>query len=272
MSDQTDILTRTLTRLGLTPEEVEIYLHLLASGTKSALEISRELHFARTRVYRLLDKLEAQGLVTQRFADLGLKFTASPHRQLELLLVERQSELDALRQSMPAIFGQLTALERGAAGGSHVFYHHGIDGLKHVTWNSLRAKGELRIYEVAASMTAFLPQEFSERVREELVTHKIHTLQLTNIAHIEPWTNVTENVLHFWTPRYIGLKELTIKSEIVIYNNVTAMYHYLNKDIFCVEIENADLATMQRQMFDYIWSHAKSMGKIGEHGEANVVL
>lgn len=270
MSDQTDILSRTLTRLGLSPEEVAIYLHLLEKGTKSALEISRELHFARTRVYRLLDKLEAHGLVIQKFAELGLKFTASPYQQLELLLTQRQSELDSLKVSMPSIFTQLSALRRRGQAESRVFYHHGIDGLKHVTWNSLRAHGELRIYEVATSMTAFLPQEFSERVREELVAHKIHTLQLTNISHMEPWTKVTENVLHYWTPRYIAPKELTIKSEIVIYNDVTALYHYLDRDIFCVEIENADLSTMQRQMFDFIWSHAKPMEKIGVHGEAKV--
>jgi len=270
MSDQTDILARSLTRLGITPEEAEIYLYLLEKGTKSALEISRDLHFARTRVYRLLDKLEAQGLVTQKFADLGLKFSASPYQQLDLLLAQRQSELDSLKESMPAVFTQLGALYRRGIAGSNVFYHHGVDGLKHVTWNSLRAHKELRIYEVAASMTAFLPQEFSEKVRTELVDHKITTLQLTNIAHIEPWTNVKENAIHYWTPKYVDPKELAIKSEILIYNNVTAIYHYLNKDIFCIEIENEDLARMQVQIFDFIWSHAKSMKKIGEHGEAKV--
>jgi hypothetical protein len=50
------------------------------------------------------------------------------------------------------------------------------------------------------------------------------------------------------------------------------MYHYLNKDIFCVEIINADLAAMQKQLFDFIWRHAKPMKKIGEHGEAKVIL
>jgi DNA-binding MarR family transcriptional regulator len=269
MSDQTDILTRTLTRLGLSPEEVQIYLHLLEKGSLSALQISRNIHIARTRVYRLLDKLEAAGLVTQKFGDLGLKFTASSHRQLELLLAQRQSELDGLKASMPLIFGQLASLERQGEEGSHIYYHHGIDGLKHVTWNSLRAKGELRIYEVSESMTAFLPQEFSEKVREEFGARKTKILQLTNLTHIKPYTEMLENV-KYWTPRYIDPKELSIKTEIMLYNDMTVLYHYLNRDIFCVEIENADQATMQRQIFDYIWSHARSMKKIGEHGEAKI--
>ena len=270
MSDQTDILTRTLARFGLTTEEAGIYLCLLETGAKSALELSRNLHMARTRVYRLLDKLGERGLVTQKFASLGLKFTASPYKQLELLLAERQSELESIKAALPALYAQLGMMSVQTAG-SKVLYHHGVDGLKHVTWNSLRARGKLLIYEVSASMTAFLPQEFSEKVREELVTNKIHTLQLTNIAHMSPWTKVKDAAGTYWTPRFIAPKELLIKSEVLIYNDVTAIYHYLNNDIFCVEIVNADLAHMQSQIFDFIFRHATPMKKIGTYGEAKIV-
>lgn len=266
MSDQTDILTRTLSAFGLSPEEAQIYLHLLGKGLLSALQISRNIRMARTRVYRLLDKLVRRGLVRQKFDTLGLKFMASPYNQLELLLAERQSELDSLKATMPALFAQLAGLSARQSG-SKVLYYHGVDGLKHVTWNSLRARGTLRIYEVSSSMTAFLPAEFSEKVRGELVRHHIYTKQLTNIAHMEPWTDIPDAV-RLWTPRFFSQKELAIKSEVLMYNTVTAMYHYLNKDIFCVEIENADLARMQIQVFDFIWRHATPMKKIGERGEA----
>ena len=269
MSDQTDILSRTLSSFGLAPEEAQVYIHLLAKGSLSALQISRNIRMARTRVYRLLDKLEKRGLVTKKFDSLGLKFTASPYKQLELLLAERQSELEGLKTSLPAIFAQLEGLTGTAQAGSKVLYHHGIDGLKHVTWNSLRARGELRIYEVSASMTAFLPQKFSEKVREGFVQNKTKIFQLTNLTRIEPHTDVAGEIEH-WTPKYISPKELAIKSEVLIYNDVTAMYHYLNKDVFCVEIINEDLATMQTQLFDFIWRHATPMKKIGKHGEAKV--
>ncbi|MBI3342582.1 hypothetical protein HY032_00295 [Candidatus Gottesmanbacteria bacterium] len=269
MSDQSDILTRTLTRFGLSRDEAALYLHLLEKGTKSALQISRDLHIARSRVYRILDKLESKGIVTQKFDTLGLKFMASPYTQLDLLLAERQSELDSLKRAVPTLFSQLEGLTRAGREGSQVFYHHGIDGLKHVTWNSIRAKGELMIYEVSASMTAFLPAEFSERVRKELTNQKIHVQQLTNLTRIEPYTKVTEHV-RFWQARYVSPRDLSIKSEVLIYNDVTALYHYLNNDIFCVEIVSADLARMQKQMFAFVWRHAKPMKKIGLFGEAVV--
>lgn len=225
---------------------------------------------ARTRVYRVLDKLERRGLVIEKFDTLGLKFTASPYNQLELLLAERQSELDSLRGTIPAIFSQLATIAGARQAESRVLYYHGIDGLKHVTWNSLRARGTLRIYEVSSSMTAFLPQKFSEKVREELVRNKILTHQLTNLTKIEAYTEILGAATTWWEPRHISPRELAIKSEVLIYNDVTALYHYLHNDIFCVEIENADLARMQAQLFDFIWRHARSMKKIGEKGEAKV--
>lgn len=266
MSDQTDIVTRTLTAFGLAPEEAKIYLHLLENGNLSALQISRNMKMARTRVYRLLDKLEKKGLVTQKFDTLGLKFTAAPYNQLELLLAERQSELDKLKRTMPTLFFQLAGLPKES--GSKVLYHHGVDGLKHVTWNSTRAR-ELRIYEVSESMTAFLPQEFSEKVRAEFAQNKTKISQLTNLKNIGYTTDVAE-AIRYWTPKYISPEALAIKSEVLIYNDVTALYHYQNKDIFCIEIENSDLATMQKQLFDFIWLHAQPMKKIGQHGEAKL--
>lgn len=268
MSDQTDILTRQLIPFGLASEEAEIYLYLLAKGHQSALQISRDMKMARTRVYRILDKLEHRGLVTQKFDTLGLKFTAAPYKQLELLLAERQSEVDGMRHALPAIFSHLETLSRSQSGGSQVYYHHGVDGLKHVTWNSLAAT-TLRIYEVAESMTAFLPQEFSEKVREEFGRRKTKIYQLTNLSHIPAHTQMIEEVRN-WTVRHVPKKELTIASEVLIYNDMTAMYHFQNKDIFCVEIRNADLARMQTQLFDFIWNHATPMKKVGNRGEARL--
>lgn len=269
MSDQTDILTTTLMRFGLASDEARIYLHLLEKGPLSALTISREIHMARTRVYRILDKLEAKGIVKQKFDTLGLKFTACPYTQLELLLADRQSELDSLKGTLPTLFHQLEGLAHSQSAGSKVFYHHGIDGLKHVTWNSLRAKGDLLIYEVSATMNAFLSSDFSEKVRQELAGRKIHVRQLTNLTQIEAYTKVTELVRN-WRVRHVSPKELTIKSEVLIYNDVTAFYHYIDKDIFCVEIVSSDLTRMQKQIFEFIWRYAREMKKIGNLGEAIV--
>ncbi len=267
MSDQTDILSKTLVSFGLTAEEAKIYLNLLQKHSQSALAISRDLHMARTRVYRLLDKLLTKGLVTQQLDHPGLKFQATPYTQLELLLTEKEQQVNNLRASMPSLFNQLSAIIGSGSERSKVFYHHGIDGLKHVTWNSLNANGILRIYEKYDSMSVFLPQDFSETIREELVKRSIITHQLTGVKHISPYTDVTQ-LMKYWIVRYVDPKLLAMKFEVLIYNDVYCMYQYGTGEEFCVEIHNKELAHMQTQIFDYVWQTAKPMKKVGVHGEA----
>jgi hypothetical protein len=220
-------------------------------------------------VYRLLDKINAKGLVTQRLDNLGLKFKATPYTQLELLLVEKENEVKVLRESMPSVYKQISELVSSGETGSKVYYHHGIDGLKHVTWNSLEAKDTLRIYEKYESMNAFLDKNFSEVVRKEFAQRKVRIHQLTGLAHIEPYTDVAE-LLPFWEVRYIDPKFLAMKFEVLIYNDVYCMYQYGRGEEFCVEIHNPELASMQKQLFDYVWQTARPMKIIGTHGEAKV--
>ncbi len=269
MSDQSDIIYRSLSSFGLSSEESKIYLYLLQKSSQSALTISRDLHMARTRVYRLLDKLSAKGLVTEQLDHLGLKFQATAYTQLELLLAEKEQHVQTLRASLPSLFAQFAQLSGADTEKSKVYYHHGIDGLKHVTWNSLNAKGTLRIYEKYDSMSVFLPQDFSEIIREELVKRNITTHQLTGVKHIKPYTDVCA-LMNYWQVRYVDPTLLTMKFEVLIYNDVYCMYQYGTGEEFCVEIHNKELAGMQTQLFDYVWQTATPMKIIGQHGEAKV--
>jgi hypothetical protein len=69
--------------------------------------------------------------------------------------------------------------------------------------------------------------------------------------------------------RYIPPEVLQMSFEIVIYNDVLLMYNY-EKEIFCVEIENEQLANMQRTIFDFMWPQAQKMKVLDEHGAAEL--
>lgn len=268
MSEQTDNYVKLLTPFGLNELEAEIYLLLVRKGVLSALQISREIHAARTRVYRILDKLIEKKMVTVNLDDMGKKFEANSYQELEILLVQKEAEVARLKQSLPETFNQLAQLWGKAETSSKVLYYKGKDGLAQVTWNSLRASDLLRIYEVEQDMSAFLDEKFSEKVRQELVDRQITTHQLTNKKRIEPHTKVAELPRKFWQVRYLDPKKLGMQFECLIYNDVFALYNFKGEDQFCVEIYNDKLATMQKQIFDFVWKNSKPMRIIGEEGEA----
>jgi sugar-specific transcriptional regulator TrmB len=261
-------LVSLLGSFGLGDEESAVYLFLLEKGVKSALEISRGVKMGRTKVYRLLEMLTGKGLVSQKLDDMGFKFLANDYYQLEMLVKQKEADLENLRRTLPVVYDQLAGVVAESGEKSKVLYYHGIQGLSQVTWNSTRGDSEgLRIFEVAQSMTAFLDQKFSEKVRAELVRNKVFTRQLTNYSHLDACTKVRE-LVKFWEVRYIDPKIMKIDFEYLVYNNVYATYNWSGEDKFCVEIYNDKLASTQKKLFDFIWSSARRMKFVGDCGEA----
>lgn len=264
MSEKTDTIISLLTQFGVSEPEANIYLEILSGRGDTALTLSRNLKLARTKVYRLLDNLISRGLVVTRLGDRGARFTALAPDQLDMLLSDRQHELDKLKSTLPMLQAQLSAL-RGSTPKSQVLYYHGLEGLKQVTYNSLKAKGELLTYELS-TMNAFLSKKEAEDLRLKFVANKITSRTLTNATHLDAWTDVPEIVEKYWDIRHIAPHDKSFEFEILIYNDVYCMYRYTSDEIFCIEIYSQELADMQRQLFEYIWSSAKKFKVLDDHG------
>jgi sugar-specific transcriptional regulator TrmB len=270
MSEQTDKIYSILEPYGLTSEESRIYLDLLENNTLSALQISRNLHIGRTKVYRLLDKLILKELVVQKLKDTGLTFIANPPSQLELLLTKKEGELATLRTNLPKIIENLENQTQSGMQGSQTLYYRGLRGLSQVNWNLCRAKGEFLSYEVD-NAEAYLPKQEAEDLRARIVDKKIKIRSITNLTKFNSFTNIV-GLCDLWTVKHVGKKVLDIKADIFIYNNVYAVVNYLSKkDIFCVEIYNQNLADMQRQLFEHLWSNAKKFKVLDDHGAAELI-
>lgn len=268
MSEQTDKLVALLLPYGLEPEEARVYLFLVENGLQTALSISRKIKMGRTKVYRILDKLYAKGMVNRKIDDMGFKFVANSVKQLEMLVTQRQQEVESLKKNTSMVMDELAQLAAQYHPTSKVLYYTGVDGLKQVTINSLQAKERLFIYETSQDMSSFIDQDFAEKLRKEFVENRIFTYQLTNWKKIHSYTAVKELVRHFWECRYIDREELDMEFEILIYNDVYAMYNTQGSEIFCVEIHNPQLASMQKQLFQFMWTHARRMKIVSDTGEA----
>ncbi len=269
MSDQTDNISHLLTAYGLQLEEANIYLLLLSKRWLSALQISRDLHIGRTKVYRLLDKLAEKELIEQKLDNMGLKFGATSPAKIQQLLSYQQYKLESLQKGLPDVLHKLEAIAKSSGGNSKALYYKGLEGLKQVSWNTLKAKKLLRVYEVE-HISDFLPTDFSENYRTQLVKRKITTHDLTNKSSFSGFTDVVKLVAKYSQFRHIDPKKLNIQFEALIYNDVYATYTYKDKEVFCVEIHNPQLAAMQKQIFDFIWECAEPMRFTDKRGAAEI--
>jgi hypothetical protein len=217
-----------------------------------------------------LDLLNEKGLVKTIVDEYGSKFEASSPSQLELLLKQKETELNSLKEKSSVLFQELEKIKPSTFGETKINYYKGIEGLKQITWNSLKSNDGIRIYEIS-SMEGFLSTEFSEEIRFELIKRKIPTMQLTNLKYSKPFTKHAEIVKSFWDYRHIDPAKLQIKIECLIYNDVYCMYSYEDHEIFGVEIHNQTLADMQKQIFDLMFESAKPMTILNDEGEARLI-
>lgn len=269
MSEQTDKLLPLIKAYGLSDEESRVYLYLFSEGSKTALELSRRLHLGRTRVYRILDTLRNMGLGEQQLASRGLKFAAVHPSRFEQIAQEKMSKAKLLLESAPMLVAKLHGLEAMSDSKSRVIYYEGLEGLKQVSYNSTRADGLVRVFEMER-LSDFLPFDFAENIRKLYVARKIQTRDLTNKPSFPGFTDISELVENFSEIRYLDPERMKISFEVLIYNDVYATYSYKDEKIFCVEIHNQELATMQKQLFDFIWDGAERMKVLDERGAAEV--
>lgn len=270
MSEQTDNLISLLTPFGLTEEESKIYLTLLEKGALSALSISRSIHMARTKVYRLLDKLIDKQLVTQQTYTSGFKFTSKHPSQLEIILSQKQQSLANLSQNLPQVIKSIESVTGSSRPGSQIFYYQGPKGLSQVNWNLLNTKTEILSYEYGTGDN-YLPFEDIEHLRVEMFQKRsIHSRSFTNLKKIGAFTDVS-NIIKLWQVRYLPKEVLNITFDAFIYNDIYTVCNFLDKgDIFCFEIKNQKIADFHRQTFDALWANAKPLKFIGTRGQAKL--
>jgi sugar-specific transcriptional regulator TrmB len=267
MSDRTNTPITLVESLGCSNDEARIYILLLEKGVLSALSISRLLKMGRTKVYRILDKLKEKGLVVLHFQESGFSFEASSPHVLEQLVVQEEKRVEGLRQLLP---GTLTSLEELMGKGrknSKVLYYEGLEGVRQMTYNSIRSKGELLTMELG-TLNDIFPYTQAEELRQEFVEARVKVRTLTNQEYIPEWTDNLEMVTKYWEIRQVEKDKFPIQFEILIYNNVYCLYRYEGKQIFGVEVYDDYLSEMQRSLFEYVWGQAGVFEVTSKRGEA----
>jgi len=264
-------LSTQLKRYGLSENESKVYLFLLRESHElSVVQIARSLKLGRTPIYNAIARLEEKGLVTRVASDNGHNFASASPDHLERYWQSRAENVKKLGEHLPSLVGALEGMTISSGYKSQVNYFTGRRGLEQITFNSLKAKSDLYIYEINSSMEAFTRRETTERFREIWAERGTVIHQLTNRTEFQDFTEVSKIVTDLWDVRYISPEVLTINFETLIYNDIVALYSYGDHEVFGVEIKNPNLAEMQIQIFRAMQHLATPLKKHGDRGAAKL--
>jgi len=257
MMNKIDIKQK-LNLLGLSDKQAEIYLLLLKQGIISLLELSRRSTINRTTIYRIVEDLKKLNLVEEVVDDRGAKVKAVKPENLQLLLTQKETELDQLKNNLPDLISDLSAIKDQPSPLTQVVYFRGQTGLKQLLWNVLKAKHEHVGYGYA-DWNKSIGRGFAEKLRQEMVNRHISSREIQNFDQLEPMENWTKikDYDKFYQDRYLPKSVIEIKHDTYIYNDVFAFYYCYKGELFGIEIHNAEIAKTQKQIFEVLWKMGK---------------
>jgi sugar-specific transcriptional regulator TrmB len=245
------ILQSYLKKADIEPAATKVYLELNKQGPSSALQLAKSTNVSRTQIYRYLETLQQNGLVSAEQLSYGTLFRALPLENLEGSIVDRETQAAELRSQLDNMGTLLQHLAGSNGPKATVQHYYGAAGLKQANWNLTKADKEYRVFEVA-HLTEHLDKTFARRCRERIIEKGIYSYDLTNAE------SVTADELEPFNPamcelRHIDPEILRVNFEVYIYDNVVTLLDYGKENTVAIEIHHPALHAMMLQLYEAMW-------------------
>lgn len=246
---QKTTLLHTLSTLGLSEKEAEIYLTSLSLGSSSILQIARTCGIKRTTIYSLVESLRQKGLLTIEIRGFKQYFVAEHPEKLEFLLEEKRQKLN---QTLP----ELTALYNLKGNEGIIKYYEGIPAIKSIYENLLK---EMRPHEDYLVMSK--PDDWIKWDKEFFLNFLFRRgeiargidVRIRSLLQKTPRSEIMqkEQSAYFQTVKLLPPKTNLSTNLVILPKKV--VIHQLHPPIIAIVIENPSIIQMHREMFEIMW-------------------
>lgn len=239
-------LLGVLSDLGLNENESKVYLASLSLGPTTVLKIAQSAEIKRTTVYSVIESLKQKGLMRIELKGFKEFFVAEDPEKLQTVLEVRREKL---REYLP----EFSALYNLKGGESLVKYYEGLESIKGVYEQFLKEIRPSDFYCVISDMQQFLDLDeeyfadyFERRAKAGIKVRSL--LQDTEEArHYQKFgLNFSQNIK-------ILSKDTKLSANLVITPRKIFITQLI-APIMGIVIENQSIITLQKEMFEMIWS------------------
>ena len=150
--------TEILREIGLSENEIKVYISLIRLGPSSATDIMKKSGVHRANVYDSLEKLSEKGLVSNVFRLNKNYFESASPKNLSAILKEREKQLESIIPELEAIYKQSREKEE-------ILHFKGKEGVKAV----LRDINKHKSYDafgISSNLAEIVGYYFVQWIRE----------------------------------------------------------------------------------------------------------
>lgn len=246
--------TGILKEIGLTDNEIQIYLVLLKMGSLTAHSLSQKTGIYRSHVYDKVEQLMDKGLATQVYNGAKKFFQATPPEKLKYYLEDKRKELDVQEEKVDKILPDLNAMTTLPREETKVAVFKGKEGLKYFLKDIVKTAAPVCIsglddakYEEA--IPVFMKQHFRDLnkkgIKERVITLKDSSVFLYDSGLVDPTTY-----------RFLDANQFNPTNTFVYANKVVIVTW--GTPITAIMIENENVAATYLEHFNHLWRIAST--------------
>ncbi|MDQ6985941.1 MAG: helix-turn-helix domain-containing protein [Candidatus Dojkabacteria bacterium] len=265
---------KTLEKIGLSENEIKVYLEALKLDETSPYELSKLTAIPRTTVYDVITDLSLKGLLelgrSDGFTKQQIKIKAKNPSTLRKTVRQKHNDLYKLEVDLVNILPDLKeSFHKDKPSNSNFEYYEGIEGAKKVYLMENEVRGEVPINVITHLMPmdafgkGFINKDIEEVTKKVLESGQV----IKELIPLNDWTKHILTYQYQRDPDYIKAREYRfIDSPIfeqyqrLAITESTAMIASTNEDeAYGIVIQSSSLAKSFKSIFLTLWVSAEAV-------------
>ncbi len=243
---------QALESIGLSKNEITLYLALLKSGPTTTTPLIRSSGIPPSKTYEVLDRLISKGLASYVKKSNKKYYQASNPEFLKTIIHEKKHELNNKERALKSLIPQLKQLQKSPESTINIEIFEGIRGLKMVyekIYDTLTL-GETQ-YIIGApklineKMEGFLLDWHERRIKKGIGCKYIYNSNARKYGHVRSKMKYSE-------VRYLP-EEIITPLWIEIFGNTVSIGHIKNTGAVMFLIEDKEIAKGYKEYFNVLW-------------------
>lgn len=245
-----------LKKLGLTDQQIKIYLDLATHPESTVVQIHKRLHDPRSSLYLELERLIDKGYVISNKIGKTTSYKITNPAILKLTLEDEAKKIRFLTDNLNIFDKSIRELGITKDVPRTIDIYRGKDGIKQLLWNIVMSDAKLVVGFSPGQLEDITDREFAEKWREEFKDRNMHNRIVFNRPKPLIWSNVPGFLEDNVEARTLDKKKIKFDRMILIYNDVlTVCSLKTDSDQYGIEIRDNLLVNSYKQIFDFLWNH-----------------
>ncbi len=241
-------IEETLMEIGLTREEIKVYLTMLNLGSNLASKISEETKINRSHVYQLLERLISKGFVSYVIKENRKYFLAVNPEKLIQLIKEKEQKL---KDILPSLLEIKTSDKEKPI----VEILEGKQGIKTILNDILKTKKEWLAFGSTGKGPEVFPY-YAEHWERERVKQKISLRGIFDNSESGKKRGMNLSKLKYTKVKY-SVQEHFAPSSTWIYGNRLAFVLWDKEHPFAIRVISKEVTDNFKSHFEVLWKIAR---------------